>query len=162
VDTSQSTQISSGTNGTFTTPYINSTSANTVAIVPSGQTVVIGGLMKDDKESSSSQIPVLGNIPLLGNIFKNKITSDVKQEVIIFITPYVANDARELAEMSMSEVLRTDLSRNAFTRPERDQYLDPNPPGRPADYIQRSSLPISAAPPRAAGPQPPVDSGSGE
>ena len=151
VDTSQSTQISTGTNGTFTTPYINSTSANTVAIVPNGQTVVIGGLMKDDKESTASQVPVLGDIPLLGNIFKNKTTTDVKQEVMIFITPYVANTPQELADMSMSEFNRADLSRNSFTRKERDRYLDPLAPGTAADIIPQATRPAPSLTPGPAG-----------
>ena len=153
VDTSQSTQISTGTNGTFTTPYINSTSANTVAIVPTGQTVVIGGLMKDDKESTASQVPFLGDIPLVGNIFKNKTTTDVKQEVMIFITPYVANNPQELAEMSMSEFNRTELSRTAFTRQERDRYLDPLAPGSQADIMPQANRPgVPPTPEPAAAP----------
>ena len=77
----QSTLISSGTNGNFSTPYINSRSANTVVIVPSGQTVVIGGLMQDSKTTTDSGIPVLQSIPLLGNLFKHKVQSDGQNRV---------------------------------------------------------------------------------
>ncbi|MGA2555627.1 MAG: hypothetical protein ABSG04_05075, partial [Verrucomicrobiota bacterium] len=74
----QSTQISGGTNGNFSTPYINSRSANTVVLTPSGQTVVIGGLMQDSKTTINSGIPVLQSIPLLGAMFRHKQTAVAK------------------------------------------------------------------------------------
>jgi type II secretory pathway component GspD/PulD (secretin) len=161
VDTSESTQISSGTNGTFTTPYLNSTSANTVAIVPSGQTVVIGGLMKDDKEVSTSQIPFLGSIPWLGNLFKNKTTTDAKEEVMIFITPFVLNTPEDLSMMSMDEARRAELSAHSFTARERDMYIDPLAPGTPgsasAEVAQPEVSRPFVGPIRPTTPPPPVE-----
>jgi general secretion pathway protein D len=125
---SQSTQISGGTNGNFSTPYINSRSANTVVVCPSGQTIVIGGLMQDTKSTTSSGIPVLQSIPLLGNMFKHKQTAISKTELMIFITPTVIKTHEELAAMSQDEVSRTSLSKKAFSQKEKDIYIDPKSP----------------------------------
>jgi general secretion pathway protein D len=125
----QSTQISTGTNGNFSTPYINSRSANTVVVTPSGQTVVIGGLMQDSKSVTHSQIPVLGDIPLLGALFRHEEKADDKTELMIFVTPYVINTPDDLARMSVDEASRAQLSTGAFTPVIRNNYIDPNAPG---------------------------------
>ena len=128
----QSTQISGGTNGNFSTPYINSRSANTVVLTPSGQTVVIGGLMQDSKTTINSGIPVLQSIPLLGAMFRHKQTAVAKTELMIFVTPTVIKTPEDLAKMSMDETSRTSMSARAFSKQERDTYIDPvspNPSG---------------------------------
>src|SRR5207302_3278117 len=77
-DRSQWVPISVGTGGTVSAPLINSRSADTVVVTPDGQTVIIGGLMEDSKAESESKIPFLGDIPLLGNLFKHKIKNNSK------------------------------------------------------------------------------------
>src|SRR5207247_5276508 len=67
--------ISSGTRPALA-PLINSRSADTVVATPDGQTVIIGGLMEDSKSDTETKIPFLGDIPLLGNLFKRKVKSD--------------------------------------------------------------------------------------
>jgi general secretion pathway protein D len=149
----QSTQISTGTNGNFSTPYINSRSANTVVVTPTGQTVVIGGLMQDSKTETDSQIPILGSIPIIGNLFKHKEKADAKTELIIFVTPFVINTPDDLARMSMDEVSRGDLSGAAFTPRERNTYIDPLSPASPGGVS-----PEVAQPAPRYGPEPPATS----
>ena len=57
-------------------PNINVTSANTVVVTPDGQTVVIGGLISNSKSSSDSKVPFLGDIPVLGHLFKSSTKSE--------------------------------------------------------------------------------------
>ncbi len=121
----QSTQISSGTNGSFSTPYINIRSANTVVVTPNGQTVVIGGLMQDSKTSTDSKIPVLGDIPLLGALFHHKIKADAKTELVIFLTPYIVRSPRDLIAVSQDERRRADIPPKTFSEKEMNQYLSP-------------------------------------
>jgi len=69
-------------------------------IARSGQTVVIGGLMEDRKTDNVSKVPLLGDIPVLGALFRHVEKDNSKTELLIFITPTVALDDKELVEIS--------------------------------------------------------------
>ncbi len=134
VDATHSQAIAYATNGAaITAPYIDIRSANTVVVTPDGQTVVIGGLMQNSKTSTDSKIPILGDIPGLGLIIHHKITSDVKTELNILLTPFVNRTPGDLARMSSNERGRTELSPKAFPQKVMNQYLDSGqdetPPG---------------------------------
>ncbi len=65
-------------------------------MVKDGQTVVIGGLFRDSVTSSKSQVPLLGDIPVLGELFKGTSDQTKRQEVIILLTPHIINNLDEL------------------------------------------------------------------
>jgi general secretion pathway protein D len=71
---------------------VDTSRAKTVMTVKDGRTVVLGGLIKDEKIDTVKKVPLLGDIPVLGFFFKNKDKSDVKTELIIFITPHIIKD----------------------------------------------------------------------
>ena len=58
-------------------------------MVDDGQTVVIGGVYEFSDTTQLSKVPFLGDIPLLGNLFRNKNRSKSKAELLIFVTPKV-------------------------------------------------------------------------
>jgi general secretion pathway protein D len=70
-------------------PIITTREAETSAIVKTGHTVVIGGLIGETHELTESGVPILKDIPLLGYLFKNQSTSRERTELAIFLTPYV-------------------------------------------------------------------------
>ena len=70
-------------------PIVDTSQAETIVAVKDGVTIIIGGLIKDQLVKSSSQVPVLGNIPLIGAAFRNSDTHPVKSEIIIFLTPKI-------------------------------------------------------------------------
>lgn len=74
------------------TPIISTRKASTMVKVKNGQTIVIGGLMRDSMVKSESKVPVLGSIPILGLLFRNKKTTRVKTELIIFIRPIIVEE----------------------------------------------------------------------
>lgn len=71
---------------------VDTSRAKTVMTVCDGRTVVLGGLIKDEQVDTIKKVPLLGDIPLLGFFFRNKDNSDVKTELIIFITPHIIKD----------------------------------------------------------------------
>ena len=77
-------------------PTTNKREATTTVIVSSGQTVVIGGLMRDDITKVVRKIPLLGDIPLLGWLFKFQSKRQVKSNLLIFITPYIVTEDEDL------------------------------------------------------------------
>jgi len=105
-------------------PNINIRSANTVVITPDGQTVVIGGLIGNTKASSESKVPFLGDIPVLGNLFKFKSKQDQNSELLIFVTPHIVQAPSQLAMMSSRETHQSGLMTNSISEQELDQYLE--------------------------------------
>ncbi len=57
--------------------------------VHDGETVVIGGLLREDKSTSVSKLPILGDLPLIGSAFRHKSDRSAQRELIIFITPHI-------------------------------------------------------------------------
>jgi len=78
------------------TPSISKKEASTEIIVKSGETAVIGGIVVSDESNTSSGIPWLKEIPILGWLFKNKSTADSQTELLIFITPNIVKEKTEL------------------------------------------------------------------
>jgi type IV pilus assembly protein PilQ len=73
-------------------PTIDTTSVETEALVGDGQTLVLGGIFQMESLESVEKVPVLGDIPGIGRLFRNKSTDQTKREILIFITPRILND----------------------------------------------------------------------
>jgi general secretion pathway protein D len=115
---SQSVPI--GNNVSF--PVINKISADTVVVTPNNQTVVIGGLMQTQKTSTENKIPLLGDIPVLGYAFKFKTSNTQKTELIIFLTPHIVRDPADMANLTIEERNRMELTPKAFGNGELNKY----------------------------------------
>jgi general secretion pathway protein D len=81
-------------------PTTSKRAASTTVVVKDRQTVVIGGLIQDNVTTSTSKVPILGDIPILGWFFKSKQTSVAKTNLMIFITPYIIKNEDDAAEMT--------------------------------------------------------------
>jgi len=77
-------------------PATNKRTLKTVAVVRDQQPVVLGGIMKDSISESVTKIPILGDIPILGYLFKTRHKETVKQMLLIILTPYIINDPSDL------------------------------------------------------------------
>ena len=71
------------------TPVVRKASAATSVMVKDGVTIIIGGMIKDRKDSVVSSIPLLGGIPLLGRLFRYDSISVVNTEIVVFMTPRI-------------------------------------------------------------------------
>lgn len=91
---------------------IQKRTANTTVVVQDQQTVVIGGLMKDEYVTTREKIPVLGDLPLLGALFRRNETTKRKSNLLLVLTPHVIRDQADL--------------RRIFERKmqERQEFLD--------------------------------------
>ena len=78
-----------------TLPITNKRTVDTTVIVKDNQTVVIGGLIDDSTTANENQVPALGDVPLLGWLFRNKSQNNVKTNLYIFITPRVIKNPAE-------------------------------------------------------------------
>jgi type IV pilus assembly protein PilQ len=73
-------------------PSINTRSITTQVLVNDGQTVVLGGVMETTKTATDTKVPWLGDIPILGHLFKNTDRVNNKDEILIFVTPKILRE----------------------------------------------------------------------
>ncbi|MFH1438370.1 MAG: type II secretion system secretin GspD [Pseudomonadota bacterium] len=76
-------------------PLIDQRMAKTVSVVKDQQTVVLGGLITDNETETIDKVPFLGDIPILGYLFKKKKKRITKRNLLIFLTPYIIRDATD-------------------------------------------------------------------
>jgi len=82
-------KISIGTTQTISTALSSIQESDNIVRASSGQIIVIGGLMKEASTDDNASVPVLGDIPILGNLFKHKKVSRIKKELVILLKPTV-------------------------------------------------------------------------
>lgn len=97
---------SSGTLKANDIPDESSTELATNIIVKDGQTIVIGGLFRDVVVSSRSQIPLLGDLPLIGAAFRGTTDTMTRQEVIVLLTPHIIDDADDTESQARVDDVR--------------------------------------------------------
>lgn len=83
------TVSSSGTSINYTVPIIDTRTASTKVVVGDGQTLIIGGMIKDKTTKGASKVPLLGDIPFLGYLFKSTKDTQDKTELLIFVSPKI-------------------------------------------------------------------------
>jgi general secretion pathway protein D len=87
-------------------PTTSKRSAKTTVIAKDQETVVLGGIMQDRTIESVSKVPVLGDIPILGHLFRDQTRKKVKTNLLLFLTPYIIKDKsdfRRIFERKMKE-----------------------------------------------------------
>jgi general secretion pathway protein D len=110
--------------GAVFAPNINKRSANTVVVTPDGQTVVVGGLISNQKSSNESKVPILGDIPVLGQLFKFTAKADQKNELMIFLTPHIVQMPSQLAALTARESSQAPMITNSISEQELDRFLE--------------------------------------
>jgi general secretion pathway protein D len=80
-------------------PRTTTRQARTTVVVQDQQTVVIGGLMRDTQSVDVTKVPILGDIPLIGNLFRNRTTRNVKTNLLLLLTPYIIRDPQDFQEI---------------------------------------------------------------
>ena len=78
--------------GGVNVPSINTREINTQVLVNDGQTVVLGGILQTTQREDDTKVPFLGDIPILGHLFKSTDHTDDKDELMIFITPKIVHE----------------------------------------------------------------------
>jgi type II secretion system protein D len=113
---------------------INSRSAETTVTVQDGHTIVIGGLITTKDNNTEDKVPFLGDIPLLGWLFKSTRVSKDRTELLIILTPTVIRNVQEADATAKSQVRRLNLLRETKHDPMQKalfKHLDPETDGKP-------------------------------
>ncbi len=127
-------------------PVVTTRKLEAEVAVVSGETIVLGGLVQNSTSRKENKVPFLGDIPLLGALFRSTRNDDVRTEVIVFITPYVMTTPADIEAEAMRRrqaVHAESMWPNAWSGSRL---------GQPAPAAGTAAPPVieEAAPPRAA------------
>ena len=85
----------------------NETTTQTTVIARDNKMIAIGGLVRTENVTSTSKVPVLGDIPLLGYFFRDEVTNNRKTELVLLITPHIAKNSDESHTKSIRLIGKT-------------------------------------------------------
>ena len=83
----------------FNAPIVNQREADTTVSVNDGETIVLGGIMRTSVTATVNKIPILGDIPILGNLFKTTDRDKQKTELLVFLTPHIVKDSDDATKL---------------------------------------------------------------
>jgi len=99
-------------------PEETSTEVVTNIMVKDGQTIVIGGLFRDSVSTTHNQVPLLGDLPIIGAAFRSSVDKVKREEVIVMLTPHIVSESAE----TQAEARADDISRKRFGAKEALQW----------------------------------------
>jgi len=112
-----------------TVPTISTRTASTVVLIKSGNTLLIGGLIRDDVSDQYTKVPVMGDIPGLGTLFRSKSLSKMKRNLLVFLTPQLISPEAKVNEAAAIAPLKEEIYTNDKWMPQD------NAKPRPIDSI---------------------------
>ncbi|HZP83752.1 MAG TPA: secretin N-terminal domain-containing protein [Chthonomonadaceae bacterium] len=128
-------------------PVTNDRYADTSVTVQDGETVVIGGLIRDSKALNITKIPILSEIPLIGQFFRSRETIHSKIELMIFLTPHVISSVEEARALTLKQ--GGGIIKELPDLPKQQPNLDPNRFQTPPAPTQGQPQPGKAEPGKA-------------
>jgi len=152
-------------------PPINTRSIQTYVAVPSGQTMVMGGLISEGRQNSSAGIPLLSRIPIIGGLFGQQNLRNNRTELVLFITPRVVENQVDISSVvqemrrrmenmdAVVPIIRPfigpifpDTQVNPAFAPLTSQPLLPPPPGSPVQPLLPRAVGTPDQSPRSGAP----------
>ena len=122
----------SSTSGVGNNPITNKNTITTNVLIKDGGTLVLGGLIQDSVSNSQQSVPVLGNIPIIGELFRTRNNTKTKTDFLIFLQPRILRDDDEAT-------IETDAKYNYMRREQQSVMKDsthlPLAPYEPADPL---------------------------
>ena len=100
----------------------------TNVLIQNGELLVLGGLIEDQIGGTSSKVPLLGDIPLLGRLFRESSKTEDQSVLMMFIRPTIirtAKDAKELSEAKYRHLIKRDLSseEDGLIQPKLEEFV---------------------------------------
>jgi general secretion pathway protein D len=111
-------------------------SASTMVAVLNGQTIVIGGLIEDQIKDTIKKVPILGDIPIIDLLFKRSVKQKTKTELLIFLTPFVAQKPEELTAISEEEQSRSNIEADKSSAEIFKKHIEAMKSSKTADKPQ--------------------------
>ncbi len=113
-------------------PIVSTTQAETNVMVKDGHTIIIAGLIRDERSGSVSKVPFFGDLPLIGGVFKKTDSTVAKKELVIFITPHIISGEIDYLE----QPLTPPIGEGKFTVPEKPTFQRRKPIEMKPEYLK--------------------------
>ena len=107
--------------GTLTAPVSNQRKATTTVSVQDGQTIVLGGIIQNTERNTIQKVPLLGDVPLLGNLFRSSTKTHNQTELMVFLTPHIVHSNAD------AQKIREDITKD-LTKPSQNDLKKIIPP----------------------------------
>jgi general secretion pathway protein D len=148
-------------------PRSSTRSFETRVVVHDQETIVLGGLTQERDSSTTSQVPLLGDVPILGYLFKTVTRTKRKTNLLILLTPHILKDRRDLERIRQHKIREHDEFARSFSTLEHMAYEPRIDYGRKRGLVEEINRAVQAAEEdasaRAAVPRArPVETGSVE
>ena len=127
---------------TFDAPIVNQREADTVVSVKNGETIILGGIIRNSVSSTTNKVPILGDIPLLGQLFRTNSKISNKTELLVLLTPRIVKDEDEARQLRLNETKKlSQLNQDALGKaipPETTKTEVKEPVKAPKDPAKKS------------------------
>jgi general secretion pathway protein D len=143
-----------GLNPNIVGPSTSKRSADTTVVVKDRQTMVIGGLIRDNVTTATSKVPLLGDIPILGWLFKFKTTKVEKTNLMIFITPYIIKTEVEAGDLTKrkNDTLEQFRKEYRIEKKGTEPVISPAAPAGKTGAVEKTANePLSQPPQNSTG-----------
>lgn len=146
----------------FNVPVLTKRMMNTTVTVPNHETIVIGGLVREDKTEVEDRIPVFSSLPLIGKAFRNKRKTTQKTNLLVFLTPHILSTPEEVARFDLDRTASGDGSeikpevKEEVSRRMKAQELDRNPLAKPSAKSTVKPAPAASVKPASVVPPKPI------
>ncbi|HRD67544.1 MAG TPA: type II secretion system secretin GspD [Candidatus Competibacter sp.] len=138
-------------------PTTNKRAIKTKVLVEDGQILVLGGLIDDQLNESAQKVPLLGDVPLLGNLFRYRNTSKIKRNLMVFLHPVILREPVQGTLYTSGKY--SYIREQQLAAREKGVYLLPDvqsPALKPAEEVREQGTILNVPPPAKPMPQQPV------
>ncbi len=127
------TNVVEGSDANTNGPTLTKRVIRNTVLAQSRKTIILGGLINNQVTKNETKVPLLGDIPVIGWLFKSKSATSQKKNLLVFITPTIVKDADDVAEITLKNrakaaELLTEEQRKALPKDFNQDALPNNPP----------------------------------
>lgn len=123
-------------------PTTTKRKVNTNAIVSNGQTIILGGLIKSSGYGTTSKVPILGDLPIIGSLFRSNGKNESRVNVVIYLTPYIVRKSSDLVKLkeALAKLSAIQTRYNRYIKEKVKKRSSPASPRKRDDGEEQDAM----------------------